>query len=112
MILDCESEFSRIRSFPIEYVLEIPVHETDSDRYADSESGPVLYVGSSAQVVLPYSCIPVDVLELPVILDCESKFSKIRSFPIEYVLENPCMRASLILTRISIDSFMTRSTPS
>ena len=54
MILDCESEFSRIRSFPIEYVLEIPVHETDSDRYADSESGPVLYVGSSAQVVYVY----------------------------------------------------------
>ena len=43
---------------------------------------------------LPYSCIPVDLywLELPMILDCESEFSRVRSFPIEYVLEIPCMR--------------------
>ena len=30
MILNCESEFSRIRRVPVEYGLEIPLHETES----------------------------------------------------------------------------------
>ena len=31
MILNCESEISRIRRVPVEYVIEIPLHETESD---------------------------------------------------------------------------------
>ena len=33
--------------------------------------------------------------ELPMILDCESEFSRIRRVPVEYVLEIPCMRQNL-----------------
>ena len=34
--------------------------------------------------------------EFPMILNCESEFSRIRRVPIKYVLEIPCVRQNLI----------------